>query len=60
MAVVGAGYWGCNLVRNLRACPDADLRWVCDLDRERAAATVGPRSTVRVTDILDVGGAACG
>jgi predicted dehydrogenase len=53
MAVVGAGYWGPNLVRNLRACPEADLRWVCDLDRERAARTVGARSTVRVTDALD-------
>jgi predicted dehydrogenase len=58
--VVGAGYWGGNLARSLRACPDADLLWACDLDRERAAATVGSRSTVRVTGTLGVGGAACG
>lgn len=53
MAVVGAGYWGPNLVRNFLACPDTDLRWVADLDRERAAKAVGPRSTVRVTDQLE-------
>jgi predicted dehydrogenase len=53
IAVIGAGYWGPNLVRNFLACPDVDLCWVADLDRERAARAVGPRSTVRVTD--DIG-----
>jgi predicted dehydrogenase len=53
IAVIGAGYWGPNLVRNFLACPDVDLCWVVDLDRERAARAVGPRSTVRVTD--DIG-----
>ena len=40
-AVVGAGYWGPNLIRNIQRCPDADLRWVCDLDVDRAARAVG-------------------
>jgi predicted dehydrogenase len=53
VAVIGAGYWGPNLVRNFLACPDVDLCWVADLDRERATRAVGPRSTVRVTD--DIG-----
>ncbi|HZA83431.1 MAG TPA: Gfo/Idh/MocA family oxidoreductase, partial [Actinomycetes bacterium] len=53
VAVIGAGYWGPNLVRNFLACPEADLRWVADLDRERAARAVGPRSTVGVTDDLE-------
>jgi predicted dehydrogenase len=53
VAVIGAGYWGPNLVRNFLTCPDVDLCWVADLDRERAARAVGPRSTVRVTD--DIG-----
>jgi predicted dehydrogenase len=53
VAVIGAGYWGPNLARNFLACPDTDLRWVCDLDRELARRAVGPRSTVRVTDDLD-------
>jgi predicted dehydrogenase len=51
--VVGAGYWGPNLARNFLGCPDADLRWVCDLDVERARRAVGPRSTVQVTDDLE-------
>jgi predicted dehydrogenase len=47
-AVVGAGYWGPNLARNFRNGPDWDLVAVCDLDAERAAKVVGPRSTVEV------------
>ena len=38
MAVVGAGYWGPNLIRNFRTPPDWDLGAVCDLDPERAEA----------------------
>jgi predicted dehydrogenase len=53
VAVVGAGYWGPNLVRNFRALPAFDLAWVCDLSRERALQAIGPRSTVRATDSLD-------
>jgi len=53
VAVVGAGYWGPNLVRNLRALPEFDLAWVCDLARERALQVIGPRSTVRATDALE-------
>jgi predicted dehydrogenase len=57
MAVLGAGYWGPNLIRNIRAIPDADLRWICDLDLARAERANGPRSTTRVTavfeDVLD-------
>lgn len=52
VAVVGAGYWGPNLIRNFDRCPAADLRWVCDLDVERARRTVGGRSAVQVTDEL--------
>jgi predicted dehydrogenase len=53
VAVVGAGYWGPNLVRNLRNLSEFDLAWVCDLSRERALAAIGPRSTVRATDVLE-------
>ena len=49
MAVLGAGYWGPNLIRNIRATEDADLRWVCDLDLARAERAIGPRSTTGVT-----------
>ncbi|MEJ7734736.1 MAG: Gfo/Idh/MocA family oxidoreductase [Polyangiaceae bacterium] len=40
VAVIGAGGWGQNLVRNLSASKDASLRWVCDLSsRARADAS---------------------
>src|SRR5438105_14016792 len=53
VAVVGAGYWGPNLVRNFHSNPGADLRWVCDIDEERAAKVVGRYSTVGVASSLD-------
>jgi predicted dehydrogenase len=53
LAVVGAGYWGRNLVRNARACADADLRFVCDVDTERAQAVLGRYSTVAVVCDLE-------
>lgn len=48
IAVIGAGYWGPNLVRNFRNNPEWDLVAVCDLDEERARRVVGSRSTVEV------------
>jgi predicted dehydrogenase len=53
VAVVGAGYWGPNLVRNFANCPAFRMRWLCDLDRDRAKAVLGPYSTIQVTDDLD-------
>jgi predicted dehydrogenase len=35
IAVIGAGYWGPNLIRNFVACPEAKLVAVCDKDRAR-------------------------
>ena len=35
VAVIGAGYWGPNLIRNFSACPDTKLVAVCDKDRVR-------------------------
>jgi predicted dehydrogenase len=52
-AVVGAGYWGPNLVRNALALPEADLKWVCDRDLERARRVVGAQSMLRVTSDID-------
>ncbi len=37
LAVVGAGYWGPNLIRNAAETPGAELRVVCDLDEGRLA-----------------------
>jgi len=52
IAVVGAGYWGPNLVRNFRGSPHWDLVAVCDLDEARARAVIGARSTVEVETSL--------
>ena len=38
VAVVGFGYWGPNLVRNLASTPGAALRVVCDASPERLQA----------------------
>jgi predicted dehydrogenase len=35
IGVVGAGYWGPNLIRNFASHPDAELKAVCDLRSER-------------------------
>ena len=51
--MVGAGYWGPNLFRNLRSSPDWDLVAICDLDEARARRVVGKRTTVDVETSLD-------
>lgn len=53
VVVVGAGYWGPNLIRNFRGSDDWDLVAVCDLDVERAHKVLGARSGVDVTDSLE-------
>jgi predicted dehydrogenase len=53
VAVVGAGYWGPNLIRNFLGCPSTDLRWVCDLEPARGRRILGDRTAVAVTDSLD-------
>jgi predicted dehydrogenase len=53
MAVIGAGYWGPNIVRNALAFPETDVKWVCDRDLRRARHVVGGRSSIRVTDDID-------
>jgi predicted dehydrogenase len=57
IAVVGAGYWGPNLVRNFTTAEGCSVRWVCDLDRERAAQLARrfgvERATSRLEDVLE-------
>jgi predicted dehydrogenase len=55
-AVVGLGYWGPNLVRNLFELGDAEIAYVCDLDEE-ALAKITRRypsiaATTRYDDLL--------
>ncbi|WIM99580.1 Gfo/Idh/MocA family oxidoreductase [Actinoplanes oblitus] len=53
IAVIGAGYWGPNLVRNFQASQQFRLHWLCDLDVERARRVLGGYSTVQVTADLE-------
>ncbi len=53
IAVIGAGYWGPNLVRNAQATPALRLEYLCDLNEDRATSVLGPYSTVRTTDRLE-------
>jgi len=57
--VVGAGYWGPNLIRNLTELPSAELVAVADLDEERLDRVSTRHPTVRTTtnasDLLDLG-----
>jgi predicted dehydrogenase len=57
LAIVGAGYWGPNLVRTASANPGLKLEWLCDLDLARAEKVLGFYSPVRATtsyqDVLD-------
>lgn len=50
VAVVGAGGWGKNHVRNFAQLPGAELRWVCDRSDAIREALVDP--DVRVTGDL--------
>lgn len=49
LAVVGAGYWGPNLVRNAQQTAALRLHWLCDLDEARSRRVLGEYSTVRST-----------
>jgi predicted dehydrogenase len=53
VAVVGLGYWGPNLVRNLAELDDSELAWLCDLDPDRLAALGRRYPGVGLTDSFD-------
>jgi predicted dehydrogenase len=56
VAVVGLGYWGPNLVRNLQELEEAEVALVCDLDPARldpiARRYPAVRRTARFDDVL--------
>ena len=56
VGVVGYGYWGPNIVRNLRGLDNADVVTVCDRDaaalKRAGSAQPGVRLTTDVTDVL--------
>ncbi len=53
IAVVGYGYWGPNLVRNILERPAFHLGGVCELDATRMAEFSVRQPTVPVTDDLE-------
>jgi predicted dehydrogenase len=53
VAVIGAGYWGPNLLRNLQQNADFDVRYLCDLDLQRARRVLGAYSTVPASGSLE-------
>jgi len=55
LALIGAGYWGSRLARNLAAVSGGTLSVVCDVDAARAAAVGhlhGARATASLADVL--------
>jgi predicted dehydrogenase len=53
LAVIGAGYWGPNLIRASLATPSIKVEWLCDLDVDRARTVLGNSTAIRVTDSYD-------
>ncbi|MBV8943615.1 MAG: Gfo/Idh/MocA family oxidoreductase, partial [Solirubrobacterales bacterium] len=53
IAVIGLGYWGPNLLRVLGDNLEAEVRWICDLDRERLAKYRRRHPGARVTTRLE-------
>jgi predicted dehydrogenase len=55
VGVVGLGYWGPNLARNLAALPDVELTWCCDAsDEQRERLKTVHRSTRFTADLDDL------
>ena len=53
VAVVGAGYWGPNLIRNFATCPDTQLVAVCDKDSARLGKVLAGYPAVSAEQELD-------
>ena len=49
VAVIGLGYWGPNLLRVLADKPEAEVRWICDLDNDRLERSKRRYPAVRTT-----------
>jgi predicted dehydrogenase len=56
VGVVGLGYWGPNIARNLAAIPGCELAWLCDGSEQarakHARAFPGVEMTPRMSDLL--------
>ena len=56
VAVVGLGSWGVNLLRNLMALEEVNLRWLCDRDSrtldQRSRTCPGALTTTSIEEVL--------
>jgi len=50
IAVVGCGYWGPNILRNLAAQKSTNINWICDLQIARAELIASNYSSAKVTN----------
>jgi predicted dehydrogenase len=53
IGVIGYGYWGPNLVRNLAETSDAEVTWCSDMRADRRALVQKRYPSVRVTEDVD-------
>ncbi len=53
LAVVGLGYWGPNLIRNLHELPGVASVWACDLRTDRLQAITRRFPTTKLTTSYD-------
>jgi predicted dehydrogenase len=52
VGVVGLGYWGPNLARNLAAIPGCEVSWLCDSSAEARGRLERSFPAARSTDVL--------
>ena len=53
VAILGAGYWGINLVRTFAQQPRADLVWICDPSPEARERALALAPTARASESVD-------
>lgn len=56
VAIIGAGYWGPNFIRNFSTIHDANITYVCDLDKKKLQKInhlyPSIKTTTNVSDVL--------
>jgi predicted dehydrogenase len=53
VGVVGLGYWGPNLARNLAALPGVELAWCCDESEQRRAHVAATHRSTRFAETIE-------
>lgn len=53
VAIIGAGYWGPNLIRNFSVCPETEVVAVCDKDSSRLQRVLANYPTVDAINDID-------